>query len=135
MEDPCPTGKYPDQKVWVWVPFFFLESRGFLNGRKTLVRKILVSVKFLSAILRPEMGASILWTPGKNAFFLQEKPHVHKIPRFRRGGGYFGFCFGGGGGSADFIFMGARNFSDLEQGHLRGVETYQAKGGGGPKRF
>ena len=28
--------------------------------------------------------------------------HVHTIPRFR--GGYFGF---GGGGSADFIFMGA----------------------------
>ena len=28
-------------------------------------RKILVSVKFLSAILGPEMGASILWTPGK----------------------------------------------------------------------
>ena len=33
--------------------------------------------------------------------------HVHKIPRFR-GGGYFGFFFGGG--SADFIFMGARIF-------------------------
>ena len=33
------------------------------------------------------------------------KTHVHKIPRFR-GGGYFGF----GGGSADFIFMGARIF-------------------------
>ena len=37
-------------------------------------RKILVSVKFVSAILGPEMGAPILWTPGKNAFFLQEKP-------------------------------------------------------------
>ena len=36
------------------------------------------------------------------------KSHVHKIPRFR-GGGYFGFL-GGGGGSADFIFMGARIF-------------------------
>ena len=21
MEDPYPAGKYPDQKVWVWVPF------------------------------------------------------------------------------------------------------------------
>ena len=38
------------------------------------VRKILVSVKFVSAILGPEMGAPILWTPGKTAFFLQEKP-------------------------------------------------------------
>ena len=37
-------------------------------------RKILVSVKSLSAILGPEMGASILWMPGENAFFLQEKP-------------------------------------------------------------
>ena len=32
----------------------------------------LVSVKFVSAILGPEMAAPILWTPGKNAFFLQE---------------------------------------------------------------
>ena len=37
-------------------------------------RKIPVSVKFVSAILGPEMGVPILWTPGKNAFFLQEKP-------------------------------------------------------------
>ena len=37
-------------------------------------RKILVSVKFVSAILGPEMAAPILWTPGKNAFFLQENP-------------------------------------------------------------
>ena len=43
----------------------------------------------------------------KNALFLQEKTHVHKIPPFR-GGGDFGFF--GGGGSADFIFMGARIF-------------------------
>ena len=35
------------------------------------------------------------------------KNHVHKIPRFRGGGGYFGFF---GGGSADLIFMGARIF-------------------------
>ena len=37
-------------------------------------RKILVSVKFVSAILGPEMAAPILWTPAKNAFFLQENP-------------------------------------------------------------
>ena len=35
------------------------------------------------------------------------KNHVHKIPRFRGGGGILGF---GGGGGADFIFMGARIF-------------------------
>ena len=34
------------------------------------------------------------------------KSHVHKIPRLRGGGGYFGV----GGGSADFIFVGARIF-------------------------
>ena len=64
-----------------------------------------MSVKFVSAILGPEM-APILQTPGKNAFFLQENLHVHKIPRF--GGG--NLVLGGGGGSADFIFMGAGIF-------------------------
>ena len=38
------------------------------------VRKILVSVKFVSAILGPETAAPILWTPGKDASVLQEKP-------------------------------------------------------------
>ena len=70
-----------------------------------------MSAKFLSAILGPEMAAPILWTPGKNAVFLQENIHVHKIPRFGGGGGDFGFGFGGGGGSADFIFMGVGIFS------------------------
>ena len=69
------------------------------------LRKILVSVKFLSVILGPEMGASILWTPGKMRSFCRKKTHVHKIPRFR--GGVFWVL---GGGSADFIFMGARIF-------------------------
>ena len=53
------------------------------------------------------MAVPILWAPGKNALFLQENLHAHKIPRLR-GGGYFGFFLGGG--SADFIFMGARIF-------------------------
>ena len=60
-----------------------------------------MSVKFLSAILGPEMAAPILWTPRISVFFLQENLHVHKIPRFRGG------VFWVGGGSADFIFMGA----------------------------
>ena len=82
------------------------------------VRKILsVSVKFVSAILGPEMAAPILWTPGKNAFFLQENLHVHKIPRFWGGGGNFVL---GGGGSADFIFMGANG--GLRDGGLRKSE-------------
>ena len=71
------------------------------------VRKILVSVKSLSAILGPEMGAPILWTPGKNAFFLQEKPMSIKFLVLGRGGVFWVL---GGGESADFIFMGARIF-------------------------
>ena len=66
------------------------------------IQKNLVSVKFVSAILGPEMAAPILWTPGKMCSFCRKNP-VHKIPRFR-GGGYF--WFGGGGGSADFFFYG-----------------------------
>ena len=72
-----------------------------------LIRKILVSVKFLSAILGPETAAPILWTPRISAFFPQENLHVHKIPCFFWGGGILGL---GGGGSADFIFMGAGIF-------------------------
>ena len=65
-----------------------------------------MSAKFVSAILGPEMAAPISWAPGKMRSFCR-KTYVHKIPRFRGGGGYFGF---GGGGSADFIFMGAGIF-------------------------
>ena len=51
------------------------------------LRKILVSVKFLSAILGPEMAAPILWAPGKMRSFCR-KNHVHKIPPL---GGILGF--------------------------------------------
>ena len=73
------------------------------------IRKILVSVKFLSAILGPEMAAPISWAPGKMRSFCR-KNHVHKIPRFR-GGGYFGFL---GGGvprrEVPILFLWARGF-------------------------
>ena len=64
-----------------------------------------MSVKFVSAILGPEMAAPILWTPGKDALFLQEKPMSIK---FRVLGGVVFWVLGGG--SADFIFMGAGIF-------------------------
>ena len=51
------------------------------------------------------MAAPILWAPGIFGFFLLENPHAHKIPPFRGGGGR-GFFGEGGGGSANFIFMG-----------------------------
>ena len=73
-----------------------------------LIRKILVSVKFLSAILGPEMAVPILWEPRFYAFFLQENLHVHKIPRFR--GWYFGL---GEGEVPIFYLYGRGDFSDL----------------------
>ena len=51
------------------------------------------------------MAAPILWTPGQNASVLQEK--AMSIKFLVLGGGILGL---GGGGSADFIFMGARIF-------------------------
>ena len=63
-----------------------------------------MSVKFVSAILGPEMAAPILWAPGKMFRFCR-KTNVHKIPRFGGGG-----VFWVGGGSADFIIIGAGIF-------------------------
>ena len=59
-----------------------------------------MSVIFPLAILGPEIAVPILWAPVFFWFFLLENPHAHKIPRFR----------GGGGGSANLIFMGAGIF-------------------------
>ena len=63
-------------------------------------------VKFVSAILGPEMAAPILWTPGKMRSFCR-KTCVHKIPRFGGGGGILGF---GGGGGVPILFLWARGF-------------------------
>ena len=68
-----------------------------------------MSVRFVSAILGPETAAPILWTPGKNAFFLQEKPVSIKV-LVLGGGGILGF--GGGGGKCRFYFYGREDFSD-----------------------
>ena len=76
-----------------------------------------MSVKFVSAIPGPEMAAPILWAPRISAFFLQENLHVHKIPRFGGGGGILGL--GGGGRSADFIFMGAGIFLRMPENWSR----------------
>ena len=55
------------------MPVLQLYSEFRIHGE--FIRKILlVSVKFLSAILGPEMAEPILWTPAKNASALQEKP-------------------------------------------------------------
>ena len=110
-EDPHPTRRYPDQKVWVWVPFpssisLVLFSQDFddmavMNQKNPRVRKICVRnsgagnarVNFMDAWKKCALSAG--------------KTHVHKVPRFGGGGVIWVFL---GGGSADFIFMGARIF-------------------------
>ena len=67
-----------------------------------------MSTKFPPAILGLEMAAPILWAPGIFWFFLLENPHAHKIPPFRGGGS--GLFEKGGGGSANFNFLGAGIF-------------------------
>ena len=85
-------------KVWEVWPFHGHPFCGY-----PFFRKILVSVKFVSAILGPDMGAPILWTPGKNAFFLQEKPMSIKF--LVLGGGWVL-----GGGEVPILFLCARGF-------------------------
>ena len=79
------------------------------------IRKILVSVKFVTAILGPEMGAPILWTRGQNALFLQEKPMSVKFLVWGGGGGTLGF----GGGECRFYFYGRADFSGSNKSHER----------------
>ena len=89
-----------------------------------------MSVKFLSAILGPEMGASILWTPGKNAFFLQEKPMSIKF-LVLGGGGVFWVLGFGGGGCADFIY-GRVGFSQKTR---EGCGCFRGLFGGAPGKL
>ena len=71
-----------------------------------LFREILVSVKFLSAILGAEMAAPTLWTPRISALFLQENLSSFKIFR----GGILGL----GRGEVPILLLWARGFfSDL----------------------
>ena len=73
-----------------------------------IFRKGVMSIKFPPVILGPEMAVPILWVPGILGFFLLENPHAHKIPPFRGGGSWF--FWKGGGGSANYIFMGVGIF-------------------------
>ena len=73
--------------------------------QRSLTQKILVSVKFVSAILGPEMAAPIYGRLEK-CVPSAGKTHVHKIPRFRV------FSFWGGGGEVPILFLWARGFSD-----------------------
>ena len=104
-------------RVGLWLPWSSLTVREPTTpipikwgNSDQIIRKILVSVKFLSAILGPEMAASILWTPGKMRSFCRKNLHVHKFLVFLGGGWYFGFW---GGGECRFYFYGRADFSEV----------------------
>ena len=80
-------------------------------------RKSLVSFTYLPAILGPEMTAPILWAPGIFGVLSAGKPSM-PITFLVLGAGVF-WCSFGGGGSADFIFVGAGTFlrNDTEPTH------------------
>ena len=67
---------------------------------------------FPPAILGPDMAAPILWAPGIFGLFLLDKPHAHKIPRFRGGVGFF---LEGGVWKCQFYFYGRGDFSKLSE--------------------
>ena len=84
-------------------------GKGHCRTFSTNFRKILlVSVKFVSAILGPEMAAPILWTPGKKSVLSAGKP-VSVNSSFLGGGGV------GGGGVPILFLMGARIFLKISR--------------------
>ena len=72
--------------------------------KNSMIRKILVSVKFLPAILGPEMAVPILWTPGKMRSFCRKKNL--KFLLLGGGGGILGLR----GGGVPILFLWARGF-------------------------
>ena len=85
----------------------FPGSSSVSEGAKKFQKNPRMSVKFVSAILGPEMAyAPILWTPGKMRFLSAGKPMSIKF-RVLGGGGV-----GGGGGKCRFYFYGREDFSE-----------------------
>ena len=83
-----------------------LICRKLTDNSQRLIRKILVSVKFVSAILGAGNGCANFMDAWKNALFLQEKPMSIKF-LVLGGGWYFGFW---GGGGVPILFLWARGF-------------------------
>ena len=69
--------------------------------------EILVSMKLFARNSGPGNGCANFMGAWDFGFFLQENLHAHKIPRFGGRGWVFFF---GGGGCANFIFMGVGIF-------------------------
>ena len=92
----------------------------------TFRKILLVSIKFLSAILGPEMAAPILWVSGKNCVLSAGKPMSIKFLVLVGGGGILGF---GGGGKCRFYFYGHEDF--LQHNNYVTFSLYRAIGRGG----
>ena len=75
-----------------------------------LQEKALCPFIFFARYFGAGNGCATLMDAWKNAFFLQENLHAHKIPRFR-GGGILGFL----GGECRFHFYGRWDFSERKQ--------------------
>ena len=88
-------------------------------------KKILVSVIFLVRNSGAGNGCTNFMGAWKNALFLQEKPMSIK---FLVLGGVF-WVWGGGVGSADFIFMGARIFLKKKTRPLIDHQSWSSSGG------
>ena len=71
---------------------FFVSFKGYVS--KVKITKSPMSIKFPPVILGPEVAVLILWAPGIFGFFLLGKVFLEV----------------GGGGSANFIFMGVGIF-------------------------
>ena len=84
------------------LPFLWLPENSDLSENPR-VRKIFVRNSGVGN------GCTNFMDAWKTCALSAGKTHVHKIPRFRGGGGYFGF---GGGGEGRFYFYGRADFSE-----------------------
>ena len=92
-----------------------------------------MSIKFLPAILGPEMAAPILRAPGIFWFFLLENAHAHKIPPL--GGGGCWHFLDGGGWKCQFYFCGRGDFSDKVFPPSQNLQLTEIIGGASFLRF
>ena len=81
--------------------------------RRLLYQKILVSVKMFARNSGAGNGCPIYGCLEKLRSLCRKTCHVHKIPRFRGGGGILGW-----GGKCRFYFYGRGDFSDYKNANL-----------------
>ena len=104
MERTCQTGAPLHTSHWPCLGCCLIHLIG------TIFRKILVSVKFVSAILGAGNGSPNFMDTWKKCVLSAGKPVSIKV-LVLGGGGILGF--GGGGGKCRFYFYGRADFSDI----------------------